>query len=131
MAFYEWTERLDVHVPAMNSEHKELIRLMNELFDKNEAGATRPELTAAVDALAKFTVKHFEDEEAHMAKIGFEGLETHKIIHQQLLTQFTAFVDTFEKSGDAKIDKKFFDFLSVWLTSHIKGIDTKYGAVST
>jgi hemerythrin len=60
-----------------------------------------------------------------MDKIKFAGADTHKIIHKQLLEQVTAYITEFKKTG--KLTDAFFNFLSVWLTSHIKGIDMKYG----
>ena len=52
--------------------------------------------------------------------------DTHKIIHQQLLKQVQDYVADFKKTG--ALTDAFFKFLAVWLTSHIRGIDTKYSA---
>lgn len=54
----------------------------------------------------------------------FAGLATHKIIHLQLLEQVQKHATEFQRTG--LLGDAFFQFLAVWLTSHIRGIDSKY-----
>lgn len=124
MAYLEWNETLDVKVKAMNDEHKELIRLMNELHDKNEAKASKDVLTNALGKLKRYTIKHFDDEEKFLESVNFPELKTHKNIHKMLLDKLAKYEEQFLASG--VMGKDFFEFLSFWLKSHIKGIDTKY-----
>lgn len=127
MAYLEWTENeLGVGVDAMDHEHRLLIDRMNAVYDGAEKGLPYPEMKKRMDELAAYTVKHFKDEEEYMEKMKFEGLGTHKIIHQQLLTQFDDHMKKFQDSQ--QVSGAFFSFLKVWLTSHIRGIDRKYGA---
>jgi hemerythrin len=113
----------------MDNMHKELISKMNILFEKNDQSAPFNELKTLLDDLAGYTIKHFNEEEAFMAKINFPGLESHKLIHQDLLKQFVKHKEKFE-STKGKIPDDFFAFLKVWLKSHICGIDKKYGEFS-
>ena len=123
--YFQWTkEEFGLDVPAMDSEHQELIDKMNALYDGVQEKKSFLELQKLVDDLAAYTVKHFADEEAYIEKIKFEGLATHKIIHQQLLKQFKEFVVEFNTKK--ALSDAFFSFLKVWLTSHIRGIDMKY-----
>ena len=75
--------------------------------------------------LAEATVAHFADEEAYMASVAFPDLKSHKLIHQKLLTDFTAHKARFD-AGHGELEKGFFDFLSLWLRSHICHVDAKY-----
>jgi hemerythrin len=126
MAFYEWNpELLSVHVSEMDSEHQVLIQKMNKVYDLAKSDAAKPTLDAAVEDFAKFTVKHFRDEEAYMERIQYAGTATHKIIHQQLLAEVSKHLESYKTTG--KLADAFFNFLGVWLTSHIRGIDRKYG----
>jgi hemerythrin len=127
MTFFQWDEQLDVGVGAMNDEHKELISLMNRLHERNLAGASKTELLKAIKDLAQFTVKHFTDEEAFMESIQFPGLETHRLIHKDLLQKFTKQAADFEHGSAMKVPESMFTFLRVWLSAHIRGIDCKYG----
>jgi hemerythrin len=128
--FFKWDPtQFSVKVKSMDDEHQELIRKMNALHAANERKAEKAELERLLNDFAGYTVKHFADEEAYMASVNFSGLETHKVIHKQLLGQVTEHVAAFQKTGE--FTPAFFNFLSVWLTSHIRGIDSKYGAAKT
>jgi hemerythrin len=125
MALMNWSQELDVHVDDMNDQHKVLLDLMNKLFDKQQDNTDFEELQLIFDELATKTTAHFKDEEAYMDSISFPDLETHKIIHQTLLSQFAEHGERVKQQK--KFDDEFFNFLTFWLRSHIMGIDTKYG----
>ena len=125
MAFYEWTAaELGLHVPEMDKEHQELIRRMNKLYNAAQTKTESSQIQTLIDELATYTIQHFKDEETYMTTINFPGLETHKIIHQQLLKQFNEYIEGFKKNHT--LEPAFFNFLKVWLTGHIRGIDMKY-----
>ncbi|MCU0758227.1 MAG: bacteriohemerythrin [Steroidobacteraceae bacterium] len=118
--------RFDVGVARMNDEHRVLVGLMNDIHDRAGAGAGKAELQGLFRKLADATVRHFKGEEAYLESIGYADLRTHKAIHAKLLADFTAHVARFE-AGDGRVEKAFFDFLSLWLRSHICHVDMKYG----
>lgn len=123
--FFAWNPKtLSVQVPAMDDEHQVLIKKMNALHAAHAAKLDRHQIESLLRDFAKYTTKHFADEEAFMAKIGYPNLESHKQIHRRLLTQVGEHVAAFEASG--ALTEAFFTFLSFWLTSHIRGIDVKY-----
>ena len=125
MSLLDWSKSLDIGVDAMNSEHKVLLEIMNRLYDRNAAKAERQELKAILKELGDYTVKHFADEEAYLLSIQFPELEKHKLIHKSLLEKFGAHAADFSKSG--VLENSFFEFLKMWLSAHIQGIDMKYG----
>ena len=125
MTVLAWNDNFDVGVEAMNDEHKVLIEIMNRLHDLVENDASRLEQKKALEELGQYTVKHFADEEAYMASIGWDGLATHKLIHQKLLADFGTHKAAFDDGGE--LTSKFFAFLKIWLKAHIQGIDKKYG----
>lgn len=127
MTYFEWDTSLDVNVQAMNEQHKTLIDLMNDLHTKNESGRDKQELIEAAEALIAYTQKHFEDEEQYMESIGYSGLESHKKLHETLLTELVSRVEAFSAGQDPKLGDEFTTFLKTWLATHIRGIDTKYG----
>jgi len=123
---FKWDENeYGIKVKSMDEEHQHLIRLMNTLHQEYLAKQPFELLQASVGALASYTIQHFSDEEKYMESIGFDGLKTHKIIHQKLLEEVTNHVNRFEKTK--QLDAEFFNFLKMWLQAHICGIDIKYG----
>lgn len=127
--FYVWKEEeLGLGVQNMDKEHQILISKMNALYAANESKSSPLHLKNLIDDLAQYTIKHFADEEAYMDQINYPEAETHKVIHKQLLAQFNNYVEQFKTNQT--VSKEFFNFLKVWLTSHIRGIDMKYSAFS-
>ena len=75
--------------------------------------------------LAEYVVKHFTEEEALMEANNYDRLDSHKLIHKNLLERMGGFKSQIEDGSLVKDD--LVAFLRVWLTSHIKGIDARYG----
>jgi hemerythrin len=129
MPIMEWDDSLDIGVDAMNDEHKQILALMNKIFDADKAGQSGNGITALVGRLGSVTVAHFRDEEAYMEKIGFPGLGPHRLIHKDLLAKYGAHAEKV-KAANGKVHPEFLSFLKRWLIAHIKGIDIKYGKMA-
>jgi hemerythrin-like metal-binding protein len=127
MSFFEWDKSLDVSVEEMNEQHRTLIGFINAVFEKNFAGAPKAEIVKSIQELFSFVAKHFQDEEHYMASIKFPGLEAHKKLHGNLATDMTKLAEDFKNGPAEKISGEFSMFLKLWLSTHIRGIDTKYG----
>ena len=123
-AFFKWKPAYDLGVTAMNDEHKVLITIMEKLYQQHEAKATFNTLRATINELQDYTVKHFDDEEKFMDSINYPDLKVHKIIHADLLKKFAKHKENFLDSKE--IEGSFFNFLQLWLSAHIQGIDMKY-----
>ena len=127
--FFEWDDsKLGLAVPSMDAEHRHLVSLMNTLHGLHEAKAPRAAVGQALGALAAYTARHFADEEAYMARIGFAGLATHRLVHKTLLARVQEFATDFGRTGT--LTDAFFAFLKMWLKAHICGIDSKYAEAS-
>jgi hemerythrin-like metal-binding protein len=126
MPIMTWDQSLDIDVSAMNDEHKQILDAMNRIHDATEAGRTGEEINRLVARLGAICVAHFKDEEAYMASIGYPGLTNHKFVHVRLLERYADHAAQIKAAGGCA-DHSFFHFLRHWLTSHIKGIDIKYG----
>lgn len=127
MTYFAWDTSLDVNVQTMNDQHKKLIDLMNELYEKNEAGRDKQELVESANALIAYTRQHFADEEQYMESIDYSGLESHKKLHENLLHELESRVEEFSQGHETVLGEEFSTFLKTWLSTHIRGIDTKYG----
>jgi hemerythrin len=119
-------QKFDVLVPKMNEQHHKLIDMMNTLYGRAEAKAPKAELQKLLNQLHDYTVMHFREEEALLDQMSFPGATRHKSIHGQLLADFGTHLDAFNK-GPGTLSHAFFDFLRLWLSSHIMHIDRKYG----
>lgn len=128
MPLMQWDESLDIGVPDMNDDHRDILAAMNRIYDANGKGGH--EINKLVQELADVCVRHFRDEEAYMERIGYPDLATHRMLHQRLLTRYGEHARQIREAGGV-VDRDFLQFLSFWLTSHIKGVDVKYGNHAT
>ena len=130
MTLMEWdATKFELAVPKMDDQHKKLIDIMNRLYDRHHANAAKPELDKLLIELRNYTLLHFREEEALLEKMQFPQYARHKLIHEQLLTDFSKHYQAFA-AGNGEISSAFFDFLRLWLTSHIMHIDRKYSEFS-
>lgn len=118
---FEWSKELEINVKEMDHQHETLVSKIKDLVAKLESGDFS---LACFDDLAGYVVKHFQEEEAYMEKVGFPGLKGHQLIHKKLLEDVGGFRTQIEAKTVDVLKLK--TFLSIWLTSHIKGIDKQY-----
>ena len=130
MTYFKWNNDFDIGVADMNAQHKILIGIMNEIYNLNQKGATKPELASAIGKLDSYTRFHFRDEEKYMESIGYDDLERHRLIHENLLAELEKHSSDFKKHHNG-LSEDFFYFLRYWLSTHIQHIDRKYGDVPT
>jgi len=117
-----WKDDLSVGVNEMDNQHKELIGYINDLVEEIESEGN---VLSRFDTMANFVVKHFQEEEELMEANKFEGVGPHKLIHKQLLQRVGEFRESI--INKELEPERLIAFLRMWLTSHIKGIDAKYG----
>jgi hemerythrin-like metal-binding protein len=119
-------DKLALHVEPMDAEHRRLIELMNRLQQLYLKGAPAVEQGKAFAALAEFTQRHFEHEEAYMLSVGYPGLNVHKGVHRNLMEKLNEHAVGFRQNKE--FTEPLFQFLHMWLRAHICGVDMKYAA---
>ena len=129
MSIMDWSPSFSLGVKSMDDEHKQLISIMNRLHDENARNLPQAELLKIIDELVAFTLKHFADEEKYMADIQFPELDRHKLIHQDLLSKLKTNIQAY-RATSGPVPESLFDFLRIWLSAHIQGVDMKYGEFS-
>lgn len=126
MAFFNWTADLVTGNTRIDSDHKQLVDLLNTLYDSMKAGKGNEVLGKVLDELIHYTATHFSREEALMQQIAYPHFAEHKAEHTKLVTAVQDLQAKF-KSGATTLSVAVFHFLSDWLRSHIKQNDMKLG----
>ncbi|MDR3439445.1 hemerythrin family protein [Telmatospirillum sp.] len=123
--FIAWSSEMTVGVPFLDDEHRELIKLINEL-DAISANANRAEVESGLACLATYAVKHFHDEESFMTRIHFSRIALHQQQHDEFMTKVQSFLARLKGEDHTKLVLEILDFLADWWLDHILEEDKAY-----
>ncbi|MFO1154318.1 MAG: bacteriohemerythrin [Rhodospirillales bacterium] len=126
MPLIEWTPALAVGVESLDTDHKVLVSLINQLDDAIAAGNPRSTVQRVLDALYDYTVYHFSREEALMRACGYPDIEAHARTHATLRAQVADIRDRYGRSPESIHSREVLSFLKNWLSTHILGRDHLY-----
>ena len=125
MALMTWNDSFSVGVQTIDSQHKVLFDIMNELHSAMMAGEARKVTGPLLGKLLEYTKTHFSTEEQMMTATEFPGLAAHKVQHGELIKQVNDYVARHEK-GEVALNLHLLNFLRDWLTTHIHKEDMEY-----
>ena len=123
-----WSEEYELGIPAMDSDHKDLLNLCNEFLELATTGADGTALADRLDRLILRTRAHFLAEERMLDRHGYPALAVHKDEHARLLREADALGASL-RNADAdrpRIIAETSDFLRSWLLDHIRNNDRPY-----
>ncbi len=122
-----WSDSLSVGIDSIDSQHKNLIGLINELNVQINSGSAKEAVGRTLGKLIDYTGSHFQNEERLFAGHDYPEQTSHKELHSKLVTQVLHFQDQFEK-GEKDISLELMEFLKDWLVNHIKKTDKQYSS---
>lgn len=126
MAFIEWNEALySVGVKQFDNEHKELIRLINDLHAAMKAGKGRDLLAKTLGQLTDYVKYHFGAEEAIMRQHAYPGLLGQSRQHDIFTKKVVDYQQKLQ-AGEVTITVELLNFLQTWLIEHIQKSDREY-----
>jgi hemerythrin len=127
MDFIKWKDEYSVKVAEVDSQHKKLISLVNQLGDAMSVGKGRDIQGRALSDLVNYTVHHFQTEERFFRQYDYPEYENHKRIHDELTAKAKVLKSAFGQGSDFINPKVIMHFLGDWLNMHIIEEDRKYG----
>lgn len=81
----EWQESYCCGNEMIDSQHRNLFDLSNELFEAALSGRSTEEISLILTKLIDSTKQHFQDEEKLLKSLNFPGLDMHADNHSRLL----------------------------------------------
>ena len=125
MALVEWNQALNVGIPEIDYQHRNLVSMLNALHTAIEANEPREHLGEILEELDLYVANHFATEERLMARIHYEFLAQHKLEHLRLAETVQEHRNAYAR-GEGTADEVM-QFLIRWLLNHIAGADSHIG----
>lgn len=126
MAVMTWSETYSVGSATIDSDHRILIDLINQLHDAMDTGQSRDVVGSVVNVLAEYVEQHFRREERLMVDIGYPHAHDHAADHRRLEKKVCRIRDRWLAGDRAALDAEVMTFLGSWLQDHILGTDRSY-----
>lgn len=126
MSDLQWTEEMSVGVKSIDTDHRLLLGLVNQLSEAIRSGRSQDVISSVLDALLDYTAYHFRREEALMRACGYPDVEAHVHTHHVLQKQVAQIRDRHVANPEVTRHREVQAFLTSWLTAHIMGRDKLY-----
>lgn len=122
MDTFAWSDRFLTGEPIVDSEHKELFRIINWVGQLQSQPERTDEIKNVLAELVQYAANHFKHEEDLMKGSGCDPrhVELHQAIHRDFAQQITAMREVTLGPTDTEFLLR---FLASWLAYHILGID--------
>ncbi|MFZ4619090.1 MAG: bacteriohemerythrin [Bacteroidota bacterium] len=120
-----WNDSLSVSIPSIDTQHKALIAMINELDGAILRGQSMLVTGAIIEKLLMYAEHHFAYEEQCMKQCAFAQIETHRCQHDELREKVKEFSIAYANSVPG-ISEGLLEFLYQWLQGHILRSDKQY-----
>ena len=110
MPMLEWNDTLSTHVSEVDAQHKELVAMVNKLYDSMKQGMAMSVLIETIHGMRKYTEEHFGTEERLMEQHGYPGFPSHKTEHTNFIAKVRQ-VESDCQAGTAAVTMDLLNFL--------------------
>lgn len=127
MDIFPWNETFDTGIAEIDTQHRELVDLLNQLVRHLTEQADAPTIKAIIDQLRQYALVHFECEEAIWQSVmaGDPWVAEHHEEHERFVQDLQRLQ---AEEADHDFDEVILDvvgFLSHWLALHILESDKR------
>lgn len=131
MTLAVWSDRYETGIPEIDAQHRRLFQAINRMEAAYQAGTEEVEAQASLAFLARYTLEHFETEEALMREVGYPMLSFHQKEHADLMDRILVMKAKLDAGFQVPLDGADFaahvaNFAADWLAHHINEADMGY-----
>ena len=126
MTLFEWTSDYELDIPQIDDQHKELVKMINDLYASIKSGHSGEAVNATLNKLLQYVDIHFETEETSMQSRNYPGLEEQIQLHNELRMKVLELKKE-QLQGQDIASFELLNFLVDWLKDHIANTDMAYG----
>lgn len=120
-----WRDAYAIGVDSVDYEHRQLISLINELYECARGDADKNAILEFLgDVLAQISA-HFALEEKLMRERNYDEFEDHKQDHERLLDDISDIIDAYEADRFFSAES-FGERLDAWFSEHFRTRDARF-----
>ncbi len=121
-----WTAECKIGVEEIDSQHRLLFAIANELLDIENPVRQQDEIRYLIRHLFDYVEKHFQSEEDIFEKNNYPGLKDHKDRHQEIINSIKNTMK--EAKSMAELKSSLDTMLEKWIKIHVQLEDRKYSS---
>jgi hemerythrin-like metal-binding protein len=121
----EWRDDFATGVASIDHEHREMVGLLNLIFDKLESEADREAVADFLGEVHARIAAHFALEEQIMRQKEYDQYQDHKTDHERLLDDIRDIMDAHQDDTYAERKHAFADRLQAWFVEHFRTRDAR------
>ncbi|MCE5302346.1 MAG: bacteriohemerythrin [Planctomycetaceae bacterium] len=122
--FIRWNDYYSVGDASLDAQHKQILAIINELYDAKQRGVDRQTIASLLGRLAQYTVDHFRYEEECLRAHEYPELAEHAILHEKMREKTLSW----QANADLISGRDLLAFLKQWWCDHIQREDKKYAS---
>lgn len=120
-----WTNELSIGNINIDSEHKKLISVIDDLVDLVELNGSREKFAEILSNMTDYVLIHLRKEEKYMMKFGYPKLKEHIQYHRDYSYKVAMY--NIELLGSNPPDpNEIIEYLEEWWENHILNFDMDY-----
>ncbi len=123
--FITWSEIYSVNIEEIDKQHKQLIDIINKLFNAFSEGTAEAIIPEIIEELTDYTQSHFKTEEELFVKYNYPDTKKHKDEHSEFINKVEIWTKNYNNNL-SNIPYELMDYLKKWLLQHILKEDKAY-----
>jgi hemerythrin len=124
MPLLQWNDRFELGIVEIDQQHKELIELINRIYDEFKGGAPVPALKGLLEVLIRDAQHHFECEEQWMKETSYVRILDHVQEHSKFHLRVGEIDNLLGQGLDTSLDLML--FLNNWIRHHLMEVDAEF-----
>jgi hemerythrin len=125
MVLVAWKDEFEVGIPAVDHEHRALVKVINLLGEQLDSNSGAVEVAATLDEIRRLIAAHFAMEEHVMRDMGYAEYAAHKADHARLLDEIGSIIDSVEHGGFADRRLELGERIGRWFARHFETFDAR------
>ncbi len=122
---FGWKEIYKVNNSSIDLEHQKLFDIAGRAFKDVKDKDRTKKVKLIVVELYSYMKSHFEHEEVYMQEISYPDLESHKILHNDIIKMLNDFIKDLHNTNPLLLEKEIARIIDIVLVKHIIQEDRK------